>query len=120
MNIQYNILSYLSYDRTRALAQVFDGWKHLINKFYDELEKHNNCNINDKIFVTEVKQKWGILRIYYTPSHKNIDNIYSIIQKKSLHTCEICGAYGNFIDKEHWSYILCNIHTNINPPDYFI
>jgi hypothetical protein len=91
----------------------------MIDEFYDALEKHNDNPDNVKIIVNEVKPKWGMLRIYYSPSNKNIDEIYGNIQKKSISTCEICGNIGTTIDIDRMLYILCDEHSTTDPMDYF-
>lgn len=82
------------------------GWYPLI---YETLDKIRAIVDRDglDLEVTEIKEKFGELRIY-TSSYT--DEIYKIIQKaseKSIQTCEICGKYGALTEVNGWWMTRC-------------
>jgi hypothetical protein len=58
-----------------------------------------------------VKQKYGSLRIYFSPKVESLTTLYTDITARSSTTCEICGKLGKYCDKERWLYVLCDVHA---------
>lgn len=86
-----------------------DGWYKLMWDFMEELEEHyklKNEDINT-LCISQIKEKYGTLRIYVS---NYIDGVYEIIEKyedKSEVVCDICGEHGSLHIKNGWVKTLC-------------
>jgi len=109
--------------REQALRDILPGWHELVNSFYDAVDDWNLKHSDNLVIVTDIKQKWGDLRISFTPQIKELSDLYSTIKKKSGTICEICGCPGKHTDMDyngsHWMYVLCKKHKKQHPIDYF-
>ena len=99
-----------------------DGWYDLISRLCDELNtvinnkypylkdipKDNNGYPN--FFVTQVKEKFGMLCFYTTGAPDEIFDIIEKYEKESMTTCEICGKSGKSRIKNNWIKTLCTEH----------
>lgn len=112
----------ISISRKQAMNIIPLGWHKLVTEFYDNLDMWN-YDYNDNIVVTDIKRKWGDLRITFFPNNEYLFEISNNIRKKSNSICEICGEIGKHTDMyyntEHWIYVLCCHHNKIHPIDYF-
>ena len=89
------------------------GWYPLVLPILGYIDNYNK-NENSKIYVNQVKEKWGCLEIYV--SFDNVpDNIvketYDMINKAredSLNVCEECGTRENVgMNMRGWYYVVC-------------
>jgi len=93
---------------------VENGWFSLIKKLSRDL-----CKVSDKIEAIQVKEKFGMLRYYYTASEltdKQVDKIRRLVDKAendSGKICEICGKKGKIRHDLIWIKTLCTEHYNI-------
>jgi hypothetical protein len=73
------------------------GWDNLIDNMLSELEKINNAlsEENEKFEVTEIKEKWGTLRVYLSQYPQGTKEIIERYEKLSETTCEHCGSDRN-------------------------
>lgn len=102
-----------------------DGWFDLINALSFQLEMLNHV-LNITITASQVKQKYGTLRFYYSVDFSTlkgalnekqlcrqwlrvIDNLVHQAEIASYHICEACGSWA---DKQTKGYIetLCDKH----------
>lgn len=86
--------------RTRARRMVGKGWSKLINEFYRR--KSKDC------IVSDVKEKYGTLRIYHYGADDS-DLEIEIMERSSL-VCEVCGEPGETRLDLGWHKTLCNKH----------
>lgn len=101
------------YDRKMALDSVGKGWHPLINQVFDRIEWDNKMHSGrflGKMFVTQVKEKFGTLRMYYS-THEAADEGFimgfmSAIEALSAHICEDCGKPGT-TGGRGWIRTLC-------------
>ena len=111
--------------REEALKCVFEGWSDLINEAYNLIEVFNTKE--QSIDVSQVKEKFGTLRIYIDNHIKVIkdgtdivqmvdDSIFRdvlsqmyIIELKSAHICEFCGKEGSVKDRDGWYKCMCPV-----------
>jgi len=109
--------------REDALRAVYPGWHKLVNEFYNALDDWNCKHSEEKVIVYYVKQKWGDLRISFSPNVKELNDVYNEIRKNSNTICEICGYPGKHVDMNfngsYWMYVLCKKHSIIHPINYF-
>lgn len=88
-------------DREYAKMCVGNGWHGLVDEAFDLCEKHG-------VEVTQVKEKFGQLRIYtgYTP-----DRLYTKIheiENRSGTICETCGAPSQLQTRGGWLKSICD------------
>lgn len=73
-----------------------DGWN---NHVYDGALKL--ISIDREIKFEQIKEKFGLLRIYCTPSNKDIERkvrfLCGDIEKASAHICERTGGFGQLM-----------------------
>ena len=95
--------------------EIGDGWYSIIDECAAGLEKEieNWLRENEKDFpfevpkIVQVKEKFGIIRIYTNILTEKMDEIIRQAEVKSSYTCEECGKPGEMRGKG-WLYIACN------------
>jgi hypothetical protein len=100
-----------NYKRT-WLDEVPYGWQKLALIYFENIEKIlNDHNANNYLRITEVKEKWGKLRIYYSfvnnPKYEqnkwieDIDRLFATLEKESWKLCIDCGAVASYQTNEY-------------------
>jgi hypothetical protein len=100
-----------NYKRT-WLDEVPFGWQKLALIYFENIEKIlNDHNANNYLRITEVKEKWGKLRIYYSfvnnPKYEqnkwieDIDRLFATLEKESWKLCIDCGAVASYQTNEY-------------------
>lgn len=89
---------------------IGDGWKPLVRKTLRKIKIY--CKNSGQEFpeITDVKEKFGGLRIYTNGSDSKVQEMITEAEKESYHTCELCGKVGRLrtvawyktLCKEHW------------------
>lgn len=80
---------------------VGDGWFKILDELLEKLSKH------DGVILAQVKEKFGLLRVYI---NNGTDEVYKIIdeyESKSAHVCETCGDPGKSRGGG-WIYTVCD------------
>lgn len=104
--------------RTTAICWGFecgDGWYNIIDNLCATIQnreynnKRNNIQIAP-VVATQVKEKYGTLRFYYSGGDDYIDGAVSMAEYMSEVTCEKCGAPGK-LQSYGWAYTACDKHT---------
>jgi hypothetical protein len=73
--------------------QILDGWAKVIEPMAKYLQCHNSRS-DDKIYIAQIKEKFGGLRFYvHTPTPELIE-IIDMAHELSFKVCEICGEPG--------------------------
>lgn len=92
------------YTREYAKQCVGNGWHGLIDEAYDLLEPH-------EIEVTQVKEKFGQLRIYTGIMTKEVSDVLDPkiwgIESRSMSVCECCGQPAEQQTKGGWVKTIC-------------
>jgi len=94
------------------LYECGHGWHKIISPVIDLIDK-------TKGRVDQVKEKYGALRIYWSPplegcSDEDYDRVEQAIDNatdESRRTCEMCGAPGALFVKSRWYQTLCDDHA---------
>lgn len=97
-----------------ASLDIFDfecdnGWLGLIDATLALIQKHsinNDCSVK----LTQVKEKFGGLRIYYHGGDECIRAIVDIAELVSGQVCEVCGRSGQVSQAKGWISIRCDEH----------
>lgn len=108
-----------------------DGWFDIIVEFcsflyemgkrwsfcdYDKkTKKDKEPESKDRWFrFTQIKEKYGTLRLYYTTNSKTYDDMANIMgiwaDWKSENTCEVCGDKGSLNTGDYWLKVRCTKH----------
>ena len=99
------------YDREYAKQCVGNGWHGLIDEAYDLLEPH-------EIQVTQVKEKFGQLRIYTGIMTAEVADVLDekiwAIEERSMSVCESCGQPSTLQSRVGWLKSICNTCKDIN------
>lgn len=86
------------------------GWYDLIDEMSETLEeeiKKLSPEMQEACCASQVKEKWGGLRVYLT---NGTDRMYDIIEEaefKSASICELCGSYGE-LRRGGWITCMCD------------
>jgi hypothetical protein len=83
-----------------------DGWYKLIDKCCSSIVTYCKKKGIEYPEFTQVKEKFGTLRIYTNGVDNTIDSIISLAERVSAKTCECCGKPGK-MSKGNWKEVLC-------------
>lgn len=86
--------------REQALKMVNPGWSALIHEAYDKLPADTA--------VTDVKEKFGTLRIYISSAPPPFYDTLDHIEEKSALVCEYCGNSAETRDIGGWYKTICD------------
>ncbi len=95
-----------------------DGWYKILDMLCYQLQFNTDHNNYPQVEATQVKEKYGGLRFYYTAIPQKddkwveghygaIDGIVSFAEYLSEETCEICGTMENVSQTKGWITTLC-------------
>ena len=94
------------------IIQCGDGWLHLVEACHKEL-----LEIDPGYRPTQIKEKFGHLRYYFSttlkygdPEYHKMHLIANRYELKSMWTCEVCGEKGETIVKNGWHKTRCEQH----------
>jgi hypothetical protein len=93
-------------------AEVAQGWKDLVFSLLStiEFELQNTPNNQEyEVFVSQIKEKFGGLRVYINNSNNFIDGAIRMAEGLSYKICERCGSPGH-CRKGGWVRTLCDKH----------
>lgn len=89
--------------RSTAMCWGFpnSGWEPLIRRAAEKIEPIIQKFVDEggekdghRLTSTQIKEKFGTLRWYFSYSHPDIDAIIKEAEKESTRTCEDCGEEG--------------------------
>jgi hypothetical protein len=85
-----------------------NGWLGIIDEVSAKIEKVNQgLPEGQRIEATQVKEKFGGLRIYASGYTEETGRLIAEAENKSFNTCEACGNPGSLRD-EGWLYTRCD------------
>ncbi|PJK19435.1 hypothetical protein CSX11_26375 [Mycobacterium goodii] len=98
-------------DLTREVDwDIAPGWTRITEALRGDLER-----IDSGVIVDQVKAKFGLLRVYVTPSAPGLlEPLVALIdeaERESGRTCEECGQPGRTRSTRRWFYTLCDAHA---------
>ncbi|HBP6832645.1 TPA: DUF2384 domain-containing protein [Pseudomonas aeruginosa] len=86
-----------------------DGWFGLIYGVMLLIDRYASENSMD-VHLRQVKEKFGLLRIYSSGGDENVELMIDIAELVSGTLCEICGDPGQAINKQGWVSTRCTKH----------
>lgn len=122
--------------RVTAMCWGFDhgdGWYDIIDQLCQGIQNHidwsQECHDRDvtwneqhahearpvtdvvpQVVATQIKEKFGTLRFYYTGGDDVIEGMVSMAEAMSSRVCETCGAPGSLRGRG-WFYTACDQHA---------
>lgn len=85
------------------------GWFPLIQPIVDYIDKFNEDKPDDeKIYITQIKEKYGTLRIYVSHGTEELFNMIDEAEDKSASICEFCGSNVNVGQTTGWIMTICH------------
>ena len=95
-----------------------EGWYNILNQLLACINSHLawvNRDVADfekvPFILTQVKEKFGTLRVYYDGGDQQIHGMVHMAEAMSAVTCETCGNPGKIRGKG-WFYTACDEHSN--------
>jgi len=77
------------------------GWAGLVRVFLHKINDFNkDKSEEEKLKITQIKEKWGYLNIYTTGLPEEFDEDIKMREKASKHICEYCGSPFNVGKKD--------------------
>ena len=74
-----------------------DGWHRIIDDMLTEIARHCTAIGSSPPAVLQIKSKFGLLRVYVTPSDDPIQAILNDDEQKSATCCERCRRAGKLV-----------------------
>ena len=97
----------MGYSREYAKQCVGNGWHGLVDELFDLAEKED-------FTVTDVKEKFGTLRIYADFLSEKADKLLQDLENRSHTMCECCGQPAEQRTKGGWVKTICIPCEEIN------
>ena len=76
-----------------------NGWKDILDRLF--------AKIKDDTKVVQVKEKWGLLRVYVDTATNETYNAIDEAERESAKTCEECGSTEGVTTAGGWLKTLC-------------
>lgn len=88
-----------------------DGWLSLVKFLLESAVQLNKSSPEQKIEISQIKEKFGELRIYYSGGDERIADLVDQVENISARTCEACGRPGQSQEHKGWILTRCARHT---------
>lgn len=94
--------------------ETLDGWNDLIITMSYLIESYIESllpeELKDHVYYSQVKQKFGYLKVHMSHYVPQIQGIISMAEAMSCYMCEVCGAAANQRNVRGWITTLCDSH----------
>jgi hypothetical protein len=85
-----------------------DGWYKLLYDLFHGIQQELNKNGNPDFVLDQIKEKFGLVRVYYSGYHsEEISKLIDIAEARSAVTCEKCGKLGK-PNSKGWIKVRCS------------
>lgn len=91
---------------------VYPGWMKLIQDMLRELDELHYDGIGCHPEFTDIKDKFGTLRVYGHNFNDETQEIIDKYERLSAETCATCGAKGELRVQHRWLYVACEEHKH--------
>jgi hypothetical protein len=89
---------------------VGNGWFGILDEMATEIEQTCAATRCELPTVLQIKEKFGLLRIYVSGADDAVDAIITRAEERSAVTCEDCGSPGHLCRRDGWMRTLCDAH----------
>ena len=100
------------YMLTHTSGYVCPGWMKLIQDMLGELDELHYDGIGSHPEFTDIKEKFGRLRVYGNDISDETQEIIDRYAALSADTCMTCGKAGTMREKNRWLYVACEEHKH--------
>lgn len=83
------------------------GWESLYRPIMTHIDELNKT-LDEKIEVSQIKEKFGGLRIYLTRYTEELREMIADAEDKSYNMCENCGKEAKRRNRNGWIYTMCD------------
>lgn len=94
--------------------ESMEGWRTLIAGLSAVIEAHIKYKlpeeVRDQVYIVQMKQKMGSLRVYMSHSIPEIEGAILMAQIMSQSLCETCGNAAQKRNIKGWLTALCDTH----------
>lgn len=89
--------------------ECLEGWHCLIQPILDYVKEYNeDKEVDDRIAILQIKEKWGSLRIYTNFVTDELEKLIEDAEIESTKVCEKCGTREHVGTKhDGWRMTLC-------------
>ncbi len=97
----------MSGDNSKVFWECGNGWRALIEPIIQHADEIGAT-------ITQIKEKYGFLRVYFDPGHVDCDTLEDMVDKAEMDSatrCEMCGANAHLMVKGGWYKVLCKEHA---------
>ncbi|MFJ2712272.1 antitoxin Xre/MbcA/ParS toxin-binding domain-containing protein [Pseudomonas sp. NPDC087346] len=88
--------------------ECMDGWSDLIEGSLQLIQRY--VGLASDVKITQVKEKFGLLRIYQRGGEEKVCQVLDICELVSSCVCELCGKSGNLTMSDGWILARCDKH----------
>lgn len=103
---------YYGYMLQHTSGYVCPGWITLIRSMLSEIKEQHMEDETDGPIFTDIKEKYGTLRVYGYNISDYEQSIIDRYSKLSAVTCSACGKLGQLQEKNGWRFVACDEHKN--------
>lgn len=96
--------------------ECMNGWFDLVAASLKLVERYAELE-RLKVEITQVKEKFGLLRVYHRGGDEVVDRLFDIAELVSASICEVCGAEANVVEQQGWLRACCHLHREVTEPD---
>lgn len=89
------------------LFECGDGWYNIINILCKQLQWDIDNNREPQIEAIHIKEKYGILSFYVSPSSDRQSGMINLTETFSKHICEECGSDEDVSQTQGWIVTRC-------------
>jgi len=88
-----------------------DGWTNILLRLASRVNGYQQTGrLAEPVQAVQVKEKFGHLRVYVTPSSDLVESAIANAHDESRSTCEFCGAAGELRRIGGWLTTRCEPH----------
>lgn len=87
----------------KCMLEIPIGWENTVERTLRKLSSIGG------IEILQVKEKFGGLRVYYSPYSDQADAIIADAEKECWATCDVCGEEGTLVRGDYLR-VLCEKH----------
>ena len=99
----------------RSSIDIGDGWFTLLDCLLEQLQTRSNAGSDMQPQASQIKEKYGELRVYLTVYSDAQDQLIEFAGVLSCRTCDVCGRPGQLLKNAGWLRTRCSEHEETRP-----
>ena len=93
------------------VVSVDQGWQKIVKLLCENIQGRMDDR-NVKVSMTQIKEKFGKLRVYYISDDPYVSGLVDMAQDVANNTCEFCGTDGELVLVGKEIRTLCAEHAS--------